>query len=74
MKLDEIKSCLKKDEVDYDALDSIKQSLQDDLKKQAKELQTKTTISKEELECLEKKIKQYKQDLESIKSNEYDKR
>ncbi|KAI7891984.1 uncharacterized protein EV154DRAFT_506543 [Mucor mucedo] len=72
LKLDEIKSCLKDDEVNPDALDSIKQSLQDDVKKQAKELETKATNSKEDLKALEKQIELYKQDLQSIKSNEFD--
>lgn len=74
VKLDEIKSCLKDDEVNPDALDSIKQSLQDDVKKQAKELETKATNSKKDLKALEKQIELYKQDLQSIKSNEFDER
>lgn len=74
MKLDEIRSCLEAEEVDPKSLDSIKNSLQDELKNQLKELQTKSSDSKEDLVSLEKKLDQYKQDLKTVKSNQYDER
>lgn len=74
MRLDDIKACLKAEETNPKSLDSIKQVLQNDVKYQLKELQTKSTKSKENLDNLEKKLEQYKQDLKSVKSNQYDER